>query len=391
MSSDAVIFIPGIKGTKLVETNRTPFDTMWSGIQSNFETIERLELTLGTGRAYYDERIQTIIGAGEIEELAYAEFLRDLDTEKPRFIFNYDWRYSSEHNGARLAQFIGYLIEKSDAAAGVKKFDTFDFVTHSLGNFVLRNYMHRKGTSRIGKAVLTVPPFKGSIDIVSAAIIGEGFFPNVKAKIRKLIRGMPGALELLPTYEGASRFNPAARHTFFNFNHWQKNITSANAAEVAKMKRALADARRVVNSGLQDLAKLPASMRNRILIIARHGYANTYQSVLVHKKGVGGTGNFVDLEHAYRSEHGDGRVPHASSCIYHDKVQTLMVLDSIWHREYSHGFFLKDERVQQLVNRFLFGRKRFAHFFPGNPVKPVTGLVKKTDAMSGLAHWEAQF
>jgi hypothetical protein len=391
MSSDAVIFIPGIKGTKLVETNRAPFDTIWSGIQSNFETIEHLELTLGSGRAYYDERIQTIIGAGEIEELAYAEFLRDLETNKPRFIFNYDWRYSSAYNGARLAEFIDYLIRKSDAAAGIPKFKTFDFVTHSLGNFVLRNYMHRQGTGRIGKIVLTVPPFKGSIDIVSAAIIGEGFFPNVRAKIRKLIRGMPGALELLPTYDGASRFDPAAMHSFFNFNHWQRNITSGDAAEVAKMKRALADARRVVANNIRDLATLPQSMRDRILIIARHGYANTYQSVLVHKKGVGGTDNFVDLEHAYRSEHGDGRVPHASSCVYFGKVNTLMVLDSPWHREYSHGFVLKDERVQQLVNRFLFGRKKFSHFIPGNPIKPVTGLVQQIDAASGLAHWEAQF
>jgi len=33
MQSDAVIFIPGIKGTKLVETNQAEFDTIWSGVQ----------------------------------------------------------------------------------------------------------------------------------------------------------------------------------------------------------------------------------------------------------------------------------------------------------------------------------------------------------------------
>jgi len=391
MTGDAVIFIPGIKGSKLVETNRAPFDTLWSGIQSSFETIDHLELTLGRNRAYYDERIESIIRAGEIEELAYAEFLRDLDTDKPRFIFNYDWRYSANYNGARLAEFVDFLIDKSAASASVQKFETFDFITHSLGNFVLRNYMLRAGTKRVGKAVLTVPPFKGSIDIVSAALIGEGFFPNVKATIRKLIRGMPGALELLPTYDGASRFKPSGTHSFFNFNHWQGNITGGKAAEVAKMKRALADARAVVRGQLLDLATLPAALRERILIIARHGYESTYQSVAVYKKGVGGTANFVDLAHARRGAHGDGRVPHASSCCYHGSVKTLMVLDSIWHREYSHGFVLKDERVQKLVNRFLFGRKKFSHFIPGESVKQVTGLVRKTDAAAGLDHWEAQF
>ena len=89
MSSDAVVFIPGIKGTKLVETNRTPFDTIWSGVQSNFETIQHLELTQGRSGVYYDERVKTIIDAGEIEELAYGEFIRDLDTDKPVFIFSH--------------------------------------------------------------------------------------------------------------------------------------------------------------------------------------------------------------------------------------------------------------------------------------------------------------
>lgn len=80
MDSDAIIFIPGIKGTKLVETNRVNHDTIWSGIQSNFETIEDLELSFRFHNRHYDQGIDNLIVAGEIEELAYAEFLRDLRT-----------------------------------------------------------------------------------------------------------------------------------------------------------------------------------------------------------------------------------------------------------------------------------------------------------------------
>ena len=57
MSSDAVVFIPGIKGTKLVNTNLVNFDTIWSGLQSNFETIQDLELTLPFNQKYYDEEL----------------------------------------------------------------------------------------------------------------------------------------------------------------------------------------------------------------------------------------------------------------------------------------------------------------------------------------------
>lgn len=69
MSSEAIIFVPGIKGTKLVETNRANFDTIWSGIQSNFETIEDLELSYESNGERYDQKIDTLIAPGEIEEL----------------------------------------------------------------------------------------------------------------------------------------------------------------------------------------------------------------------------------------------------------------------------------------------------------------------------------
>ena len=390
MQSDAVVFIPGIKGTKLVETNRTPFDTIWSGVQSNFETIQHLELTQGRLGVYYDERVRTIIDAGEIEELAYAEFINDLDTDKPVFIFNYDWRYSAEESGEGLAEFIDYLIAKSDASVNTSKFKTFDFITHSLGNFVLRNYLHRKGIGQVNKIVFAVPPFKGAIDIVSTALIGEGFFPGVKAKIRKLIRTMPGALELLPTYSDASRFSPSATHSFFNFNHWQENITNPGNPIATKMKEVLSDAKDVVENQLLDLSLLSNAERARILIIARDGY-ETYQAVKVHKVGADGTKNFVDLENACETKHGDARVPHASSCVYHNSVQTLMLTFSRWNRDYSHGFVLKDERLQKVVNRFLFRDGPFNYSIPGQSIKLVTGLNKVADPATGLNCWEAQF
>jgi hypothetical protein len=390
MSSDAVIFIPGIKGTKLLETNRTPFDTIWSGLQSNFETIEDLELTLGKAGDYYDERVKSLIRPGEIEELAYAEFLKDLKTNKPVFIFNYDWRFSSDDSGEQLAEFIDYLIAKSHAASGSEKFKKFDFITHSLGNFVFRNYLHKHGTSKIEKVVFTVPPFLGSLDIVSTVLVGEGFFPGVKAKIRKLIRTMPGALELLPTYPGASRFSPSAAHSFFNFSHWQSNVIDPKKPLTAKMKRALADAKKLATQKLVDLATLPSALRSKILVIARDGY-ETMQSLTVHKMGSDGTANFVDFSNACRNKAGDGRVAHASSCHYHDSVTTLMLTDAFLYKDYSHGFVLKDERTQKLVNRFLFGRRPFNYSIPGGSIKRVVDLQLDTDSESGLKYWKAIF
>jgi len=389
MASDAVIFIPGIKGTQLVETNRTPFDTIWSGLQSNFESLEDLELSRGVSRVYYDERVDSIVQPGEIEGLAYAEFLRDLSTDKPIFIFNYDWRYSAAESGELFEQFVDYLIAKSKASAGVATFRTFDVVTHSLGNLVLRNYLHNHGMARIGKIVFTVPPFRGSIDIVSAVLIGEGFFEGVRAKFRKLVRTMPGALELLPNYRDSSRFEPNGSHSFFNFNHWQGNITGSDPI-AQKMKEALADAKGVIAAELQDLSKLNPDERDRILVVVRHGY-QTYQAVKVWKKGPDNLKNFVELEDSCRTDHGDGRVPHASSCIYHDSINTLMLDDASFYKDYSHGFVLRDERAQKMVNRFLFGPEPFKWDIPGGSIRKVTGLTMVRDTARELNHWEAVF
>lgn len=314
---------------------------------------------------YFEENPNSVIKPYEIETLAYGEFLRDLKTVKPVYIFNYDWRLSSSGNGKRLAEYMGYLIDKSNARddsynakykiqkAPIK---SFDFVTHSLGNFILRNYINDNGFKNINKVVFTVPPFKGSSDIVSAAIVGEGFFPGVKAKIRKILRVMPGALELLPNYLNASMFDMKGKHSFFNFIHWQSNITSDKGPIPSKIKKALSLSSKNVNNNLCDLSAHSDEERKRILVIARGGF-ETWQSINVLKKGSDKVNNFVDFENGLKTDDGDGRVPHVSSCCYFDSVQTLMLEDTFWYRDYSHGFVLKDERTQKLVNRFLFDKK----------------------------------
>jgi len=394
MESDAIIFIPGIKGTKLVETNRATHDTIWSGIQSNFESIEDLELTQQLKGQYYDEPMETIVKAGEIESLAYGEFLRDLKTNKPVYIFNYDWRLSAKQNGSRLREFIEYLVEKSKVSGirekNQKNIQKFDFITHSLGNAVLRSYIQQFDLNfrRIHKVVFTVPPFLGSIDIAVGILVGEGFFPNVKGKIRKVIRTFPGALELLPEYTDASRFGSREKHDFFKFTDWQENVISSKNLTSKKFKKALAVARQTVKNDLCDLAQLSEGQKDRILVIARHGY-ETYQSLRVFRKLAGNPKNYFDFENACKNDHGDGRVPHVSSCHYHDSVLTLMVDDALFFNDYSHGFVLKDERVQKLVNRFLSkAGKKLKYNIPGGSVKKVIGLIP--DKENGLPFWRAQ-
>jgi hypothetical protein len=63
------------------------------------------------------------------------------------------------------------------------------------------------------------------------------------------------------------------------------------------------------------------------------------------------------------------------------------VEDAFFYKEYSHGFILKDERVQKLVNRFLFGDTQLDYKIPGSSIKKVNGLDKRVDS-NGLPYWE---
>ncbi|MCH8011401.1 MAG: hypothetical protein IIA61_05560 [Candidatus Marinimicrobia bacterium] len=87
---------------------------------------------------------------------------------------------------------------------------------------------------------------------------------------------------------------------------------------------------------------------------------------------------------------GDGRVPLISACCYFDKVQTLLLSDSFLYRDYSHSTLLKDERVQKLVNRFLFGETGFSYHFSGRSIRRVIDIVEKYDEKSGLPYWDVR-
>ena len=393
MTAQAMIFVPGAKGSKLVDTNRVDFDTIWSALQSEFESIESLELTDVDEGIQYDVAADAIIRSGELERLAYGEYLGDMHGDVPIYIFSYDWRMSSVTNGERLDEFLSYLQEKSAASARMKTIDSFNVVTHSLGAQVVRAYMnlYTDPLHRLNKILFTVPPFAGSLDVVTTILCGEGFFGRTRTKIRRLVRGMPGAIELLPTYEGAARFDDGKRVDFFNSSHWQTNVVRSKPRlgkgqtdTAARFRSALEFSRKSVRDGLFDLSSLATAGRRRILVVARDGYKTVQSLAVVRKPEDQPVENFVDLEHAVRSDNGDGRVPHVSSCRFAESVPTLLVRRSVFDRDYSHALFLKDERVQRLTRRF-FGRGRFDYDGPGRSVRRVKRVVAVESSAGGPA------
>ncbi len=347
------ILIPGIKGTTLVNTNTLDFDTIWSGIQSKFETIFDLELQLDP---QFESESMSIIERSDVEDLAYREAVVIIQREakSPIYIFGYDWRKSCRENGKRLKAYVEYLKEKLER-------NTFNFLTHSMGGLVFSCYLKElKGNyDEIDHAVMTVCPFKGSINALVALLIGEGGikFPlfNSNDIFRKIARTFPAVYELCPVYDKAIVFdegyNPGVSFDIYNPEHWQTNISSE---EMFKKRLSELKEFRVDNPAMPDLSKLDKEIRDRMVIIVGTG-EDTKGSVVVEEMSPDGTaGNFFNFKQF--TVYGDGTVPLESATFYQKDILTLVV-ESKWLDGATHGFFLNDGRVQTVIKRFFEGHR----------------------------------
>ncbi|MED3563000.1 alpha/beta hydrolase [Bacillus xiapuensis] len=127
------ILIPGIQGTKLVNTNTLNFDTIWSAVQSKYETIYDLALMRDSR---FEVNPKSIIERSDVEDLAYRQAVHIIEkkTNMPVYIFGYDWRKSSIENSRLLEAYVYYLKEK----LSIKK---FNFIAHSLGGIIFSCYL----------------------------------------------------------------------------------------------------------------------------------------------------------------------------------------------------------------------------------------------------------
>jgi len=382
--------IPGITGSQLIDVNTHNFHPVWRDIRYNFQKVEDLELTDEFHGEYYDENINILIERGAVESLAYKEFMDDLEVGVPKFYFSYDWRRSNRENGRKLNDFVEMLKDKSQASTTATTIKKVSIITHSMGNHICRFYIRDFGFTSIDKVVFVAPPFKGSLATVDTLLRGQGYFKNIKKKLREIMRTFPGALELLPTYENAALFKDDTQVDFFDKDHWQKNMTSSLRSPnkythrlAEKFINNLARAKEDLKELDHWIEDLTVEEKSRMLVVVRDEF-KSFQSVRVHEDQE----NFIDLKNSVRTESGDGIVPHISSCCYLDEIRTLAIEDSLWYDDDRHAFVMTEERVQNLASWFLDSSQPFNPKIPGGSIKEVSGLKKVLDNKTGLSHYE---
>ncbi len=392
-TADAIILIPGIKGCHLIDTNTHNFQPVWRDIRFNLQSVEDLEFTAEYENEFYEEKIDSIIKSGPVESLAYKEFMEDVESDLPKFYFSYDWRKSNRANAKTLHDFIEMLKKKFLAKHNPRKIEKVNIVTHSMGNHICRFYINDYGFDSIHKVVFVAPPFFGAIAMVDAVIRGQGLFKNVKSKLRQIVQTFPGAIELFPRYQHAAVFNNGEGVDFYNKDHWQENIIKGLNNPAGSYANRLANKFvKNIAKAKQDLLdldkwmdKLSQKEKERMLIIVRDEF-KTEQAIRVNEDDKK-TKNSIVFRKALVTKHGDGVVPHASSCCYYKSIQTLAIEDSWRFDDDSHAFFMTEERVQQLVSWYFNDSEEFDFRIPGNSIKKVVKLSKRTKKSSGLTHW----
>lgn len=365
MSNNKVILIPGIQGTTLLDSNRQDFKTVWSGVKKFFSDIHQLTLR---DNGVSDKHLDAIIERADVEDLAYSEIVNYLKSQGYRvYIFGYDWRKSNEISGQQLAAFVERLKLRFGNVS------SFNFITHSMGALVFSAYLksldREERDKVVNRAIMTVPPFLGSMEATMSLTIGSSMLVNSSEDFRKVARTFPAIYELLPVYKNAYKFtdsNAASGFDQFDFDSYWQQVDNANRPDTVKLQKLIRNRLKYLgqvrdqNNFIFDFKQQDKSLRDKCVVISGTG-ARTRQQTKI-KSGHKHYKYFFEFEDSPRSKKGDGTVPEASAHAFKDSLTTIAVkktrlsswLDSrLVGGGDHHAFFLNNGRVQNIITRFL--------------------------------------
>lgn len=396
-----IIFIPGIEATNLVNANSFGFDSVWNAFDTLGTSLQTkfmgpyLEDSLQED-PLYDVKIESIIERESIARLPYEKSILKLynnlnpgkKVTTPIYLFGYDWRLSNMENGRRLGIYIDYLKRKLSS----NMLEGFHFITHSMGALVLNSYLDLQTSyDHIQKIIFCAPPFLGSPYALIHMIKGDGgfksFLNNIFGRnedIRKVVRTFPSIYELLPFYTNAVTYDDGVELDFMKKDCWQPNIYDGIKSLFDNRLNNLQHFRNRQGAGY--LSSLPLQLRQRMVVLAGINDA-TLIYLKAEKKD-----NLILLDRIKKADleeqandpgimGGDGTVPAISSTCYKDSIRTIAIqkesfLEELGNNIDFHGFFIRDSRVQNIIERFLKSSSNAAET-DGEKLLPLKGKASQ--------------
>ena len=223
---DAVIIIPGIMGSALVDSESQ--QTLW-GLNhvdwyvKAWTTGHSLDL-LAVTEDELGGKVGRVRPAGLFRFPAFAPLLHGFEpytglvggvtrvVAHPDALceFSYDWRLSIEHNAKELAKAADRHLTRWRVHPQGSRDAQLVLVAHSMGGLVARYLTSVLGAAADVRATVTLgTPFFGAVKAAFILSTGRGApVPLPRARLKRMTRTMPGLHDLLPFYrcvdDGAS-------------------------------------------------------------------------------------------------------------------------------------------------------------------------------------------
>jgi pimeloyl-ACP methyl ester carboxylesterase len=212
-SRDAVVFIPGLAGSDLVDaaSGRMLWGTTVGGMLrmitrgTSSLLVTREERMGDTGRIVAPRLIGRAAVLPELFNLdPHGELVADLwaCAANPEAVleFPYDWRLSTTQNAKRLAAAARDHLALWRAHPAGSSDAKLTLVAHAFGGLVAMNYLSRHdGAAIVRRFVAIGTPFYGTVNAITSITQQNGAIPGVRG-ILPLYRSMPSIYDMLPSY-----------------------------------------------------------------------------------------------------------------------------------------------------------------------------------------------
>lgn len=355
----AIVFIPGIKGSELVDRYPLDWPRRWSVedmvVGDLIEDPRDFMLTEGV----FDAVDGHWMRPGRLIHYPYARMVSKLRAWKqpePVYTFSYDWRKPLEWSAARLVRAMDIMVGRERAAG---RSPELRFVTHSMGGLLLRSALglrnRRRPFAGIGRIVFIAPPFRGALGAPYALVVGErdGWF-GTDEDYRAIARTFPSVYQMTPSWPAAAVGSQGDALDLFNAANWQANVRDSGhfSARFLADAEAFVRGRRARWGGTSRAPMLPdatlARHADKLLVLCGAGISTPLQ-LPVHTDNERNP-NWFDFASMQFTTAGDSRVPFASAAV---RGVTLAAFVGAG----EHAELCRDERVTNLTSLWLEGKK----------------------------------
>jgi len=355
----AIILVPGIKGSELVDTYQLDWPTRWSLEDMVVGDVGEnpRDLALVDGR--YDANDVHRVRASRPLRYAYGDMvgkLRAWRAPEPLYAYSYDWRRSVEHAARGLVEFSAE-IEGRLKALGRK--ENIQFIGHSMGCLVVRSALGLRNArdpfAGVGRVIFIAPPFHGAVGAVKMLVAGErdGWF-GTDEDYRRIARSFPSVYAFTPSYDGAAVNEQGANVDLLDARNWQANVRDGEDFS----SQFLSDAEALIRGskavyGSKSAAPLLtdaalASHADNVLVLQGVGVPTPRQ--LPIQTANTRNPNWCDFTQMVSDAQGDGRVHLLSSAV---PGVTL----AAYAGAADHGRVCRDSRIINTVSLFLEGKR----------------------------------